>query len=163
MRKHFEDVKYIYTFVFVITVTISILAVIWPGMVSQENTKYYFFLANRHKDTHRYTGENLEIQAASEGHQERPPYIFKNRLLFLYYWYMVRLRNEFSPQYKISFDIYPELFFLKLYPLEGKVIAFNIDLLCSHKGIYALEYELDLSDQNRFLSRFIFICYDGDT
>lgn len=140
--------------IFVFTVTL-------PSISLEDATEYYFFLSNRYKDTYRYTGNRLEIKAKPETYQERPPYIFRNKLLFLYYGYVIRLKETFSPQYRLSFDIYPEEFFKKLYPLEGKIISFGIDLLRSSRRVYALEYELDLSRHNRCATRFTLKSDDG--
>ncbi|MDD5355771.1 MAG: hypothetical protein PHY56_04505 [Candidatus Omnitrophica bacterium] len=149
MGEHFKNINRIYMIVLMIMIPLSIVTLTLPSITLEDATEYYFFLANKYKDTYQYTGKRLEIKTEPRGYNERPLYIFRNRLLFLYYGYAVRLKEIFSPQFKLSFDIYPEQFFKKMYPLDGKIISFAIDLLRSQKGVYALEYKLDLSDHNR--------------
>ncbi len=162
MRKHFEDINHIYIFVFLILVLIFGFATTLRGIVLEDATEYYFFLANRYKDSYQYTGKYLEIKTEPKGYKEHPAYIFKNRLLFLYYGYTATLKKAFSAQYKLSFDVYPEQFFKKIYQLDGKIISFEIDLLRSPRGVYALEYELNLSERNICTARFIFRNNDGN-
>jgi len=74
--------------------------------------------------------------------------MFENRLLFLYYGYMVRLGRRFFSLYRVSFDIYPARVFKKIYALNGKIISFGIELLRSAEGAYRLDYKQDLSNEN---------------
>lgn len=157
----FGTLKHIYTIVFGILSIIFIFTVILEDVPIIDAGEYYFFLANRHKDTYLYTSTNLDIKAEPEGYIKRPSYIFENKLLFLYYGYIVSLQKTFSPLNNLSFDIYPERIFKKMYSLDGKIISFSIDVLRSTRGIYTLEYKLDLSDKNRCTARFIFKNNEG--
>jgi len=161
MKKRFEDIKYIYAFSFAILAISAAFMFILFDASFIDATKYYFFLAGRYKQTHQYTGGSLEIKALPESYRERPSYIFKNKLLFLYYGYTARLQKTFSPQYKVSFDVYPERFFKKIYQLDGKIISFEIEALRSANGVYSLEYKLDLSSRNACAAKFIFKSDDG--
>lgn len=137
---------------------LSILSVVGtilddPSLI--DTVKYYFFLANRHLDAYTYTGSKLKISDVPRGYIARPVYIFENKLLLLYYGYIVRMPGVFSTAYRVSFDIYPERVFKKIYPLDGKIIHFSIDILHSAEAVCSLEFKLDLSAGNKYIAKFI--------
>jgi len=149
------DLRFIYTCASVILGVIIALSVIFPDISEDDETQYYFFLAHRFQDAYLYTGDKLEIVSSPRGYKENPVHIFNNRLLFLYHGYVVRIKTAVPRDYELSFDVYPERFFKKLYSLDGKIISFGIDLSRSERGILALEYYLDLTGKNTSTVKFI--------
>lgn len=156
MKENFEAIKDIYIFTSVIFGVILVFTAVFPDTSFTDTTRYYFFLANRHRDEYQYTGKSLDIRLEPEGYNNHPAYIFENKLLFLYYGYIVKVRKAFSHKYNLSFDVYPEKFFKKIYKLDGKIISFEIDILHSPAGVYSLWYKLDMSRQNTCEAKFLF-------
>lgn len=162
MKEHFEAIKGIYIVVSVILGVVFVFTAAFPDTSFTDTTRYYFFLANRHGDEYRYAGKSLDIQLEPKGYNDYPAYIFENKMLFLYYGYIVTARKAFSPKYNISFDVYPEKFFKKIYKLDGKIISFDIDILHSPAGTYSLWYKLDMSFQNTCEVKFLFKDNNGN-
>lgn len=148
MKKVPADLKKIYGFAAGITGLLIILDLFFPRVSIDDETRYYFFLAGRFKNHYQYSGGPLEVRAEPKGYKERPTYIFNNRLVLLYYSYICRL-SQVPEQYVVSFDIFPERFFKKIYALDGKIISFRIDLLESEREIKSLDYYLDLTGKSR--------------